>query len=385
METNYASRRYLTIALRGFAGACLLAIHTQKKAPKTIRSIVIVHNVQLGDMVCTTPLFHVIKESFPEARLIVAGTKINKDVLAGNTDVDEYIVYDQANPDALSRALRARKIDIGIIPSPSLESLLVLAFARIPFIIAARLENGWSPYSTRLYKFLCKFVVKAPHYFGAYAPREYLRLLEPLGVTAEDTTKHLTFSTPAAERVSEILAQGEIQKDESFVCITPGAGNKIKEWPPERFAEVAQHIWKKYALPIVILGSSVDQEEVSAMLKALAPAIQSGLQVLDTCGKLSIDELKAMIARARLLIGVDTGPIYIAEAFNTPLIDIVGPVGEHEQPPTGEGRILVIPPGERKAVVHIMNARIYDAEEARRQVMSTTVDMVTVAADTLLA
>ncbi len=384
MAVKHVTSRYLQILLRGSIAGYLFAVTLRKKPPVVPKSIAIVHNVQLGDMVCTTPLFRAIKKAWPNTRLIVAGGRINKEILEGNTDVDEYLIYDQANPDALSRSLRERRVEIGIVPSPSLESLLVLAFARTPYVIASKLENGWSPYSTRLYQLLCKFVVTAPHVLGAYAPGEYLRLLVPLGIHAEDTTKHLSFSSEAAKKISELLSSAGVSKDQSFVCITPGAGNKVKEWPAERFAKVAEHIWNTYRLPIVIIGSHVDQEEVDAMVSALGSSVQNGQKLINTCGLLSIDELKALIARARLLIGVDTGPIYIAEAFNTPLIDIVGPVGENEQPPFGKDRIVVVPPGKRTVQLHIMNARVYDADEARRQVLSTTVEMVTAAVDTLL-
>jgi ADP-heptose:LPS heptosyltransferase len=385
MSKNYFSARYIHLGIRAIVGSWLLLRHTKREAPKAPRAFAIVHNVQLGDMVCTTPVFRAIKGAFPEAQLIVAGSAINKDVLAGNTDVDEYLVYDQSNPDILSKALHERNIDVGIIPSPSLEGLLVLAYARTPYILAAKLENGMSPYNTRFYRFLCRFVVTRPHYMATYAPREYLRLLEPLDIVTEDTRKHLAVSSDAKEHISAFLTSNGIGSKDPFVCITPGAGNKIKEWPPERFAKVAEHIWENYRIPIVVIGSVVDQGEVMAMTAALATAVRSGMQLIDTCDKFSIEQLKALISRARLLIGVDTGPIYIAEAFNTPLIDIVGPVGEREQPPTGNNRICVVPPGPRIPQLHIMNARVYDATEARRQVMSTTVEIVIAAVDTLLA
>jgi len=42
-----------------------------------------------------------------------------------------------------------------------------------------------------------------------------------------------------------------------------------------------------------------------------------------------------------LYVSADTGPIYIAEAFNVPTIDITGPVNENEQPPQGEKHKIV--------------------------------------------
>lgn len=90
----------------------------------------------------------------------------------------------------------------------------------------------------------------------------------------------------------------------------------------------------------------------------------------------SIDELKALIAQAGLFVAVDTGPVYIAEAFGTPTVDIVGPMDEREQPPRGEIHLVVVPPAPRTPQLHIMNARVYNEEEVRRQTESISVEMV---------
>ncbi len=88
-----------------------------------------------------------------------------------------------------------------------------------------------------------------------------------------------------------------------------------------------------------------------------------------------LDELKALIAKLNLFISVDTGPIYIAEAFNIPTVDIIGPMAENEQPPQGKlHKIVKIE--NRIPQLHIMNARLYDKQEARRQIEEISVEMV---------
>jgi ADP-heptose:LPS heptosyltransferase len=380
MKTIYVIKRYVRILWRAFVGVVLLVVYTKKKLVTAPRTLVVVQAAQLGDMVCTTPLFHAIKKHLPTTKLIVVGTKGGEGILQSNPDIDEYIVLDEKNLERTARALRAQKIDAGIVAVPSLDSLQLLALARIPFIVTPELVNGKNPANTKLYRFLSSFVVRKPHVFGAYAPREYLTLLEPFGITEEDTTKHLAYSSEALENVLKALSENGISSSEKFVCIAPGAGNKIKQWPPERFAEAASYIWDKFQLPIVILGSANDSEEVKGMQQAITP----GMRCMNTCGNFSLDETKALISRASLLIAADTMVIYVAEAFNVPLIDIVGPVAPNEQPPQGPNRVLVIPPYEYVPQLHIMNARVYDAEEARKQVMSITVEMVTKAVATLL-
>ena len=85
-----------------------------------------------------------------------------------------------------------------------------------------------------------------------------------------------------------------------------------------------------------------------------------------------------------MFISADTGPIYIAEAFDVPTVDIVGPMDEREQPPISPIHRIVVPPNRTKPQLHIMNARTYNREEAFRQVASITSAMVITETDALL-
>jgi len=92
-------------------------------------------------------------------------------------------------------------------------------------------------------------------------------------------------------------------------------------------------------------------------------------------GRINIDELKAVVARLDLFISADTGPIYIAEAFQVPTVDIVGPVDEKEQPLIGLRNLIVVAKRKRPEL-KVMNARFYNEEEARRQVEEIKLEKV---------
>jgi ADP-heptose:LPS heptosyltransferase len=198
------------------------------------------------------------------------------------------------------------------------------------------------------------------------APREYLRLLEPIGIFTEDTKKYLYHSPQADELVSRF-----INKQKLSIGISPTAGNRIKEWPAERFAKVADYLSEKYQAMIVIIAGSNEEEEVKTMLGAL----NAKTNIINVAGRLSIDELKALASKLYLFISADTGPIYIAEAYGVPTIDIVGPVDEREQPPIGRLHKVIVP-DRKKPELFVMNARVYDVVEARRQAELATVEQV---------
>lgn len=327
---------------------------------------------KLGDMVCTTPVFRAIKKTYPNSKLYVIGNFVNKEVVSGNTDVDGYIVYSNNFKETRS-FLEKENIDFAAITSPSTEMLALLYLSGIKTIVAPVIQNGYNPYETKSYKIIRSLVIKKPHTMGTYAPREYLRLLGPIGICEEDTTKHLVYSSTAKEKVENFMKDHGVDASSDFiVCISPSAGNDIKKWPAERFAILADYIYKNYNTKIIITGGENDKKEATGMISCINP----NTKFIDTTCLFNIEELKALISSVNLLISVDTGPIYIAEAFEVPTIDIIGPIDEKEQPPIGKKHRIVMAPNRKRPELYVMNARTCDELEARKQALDITVDMV---------
>ncbi|MDZ4296381.1 MAG: glycosyltransferase family 9 protein [Patescibacteria group bacterium] len=343
--------------------------------------IAVVQTGKLGDMVCTTPVFRAIKKSYPKARVVAVGDRVNKALLDCNPDVDEYLVY-QKNPWQIIKALSAMHIDVGVSIGPSPDTVAMLYLAGAHLVVAPRITNGFTPLETRAGRLIKKFVAVAPLSIGAYAPREYLKLLEPLGIESDDTKKHLGFSSEAGRHVRDFfVAHGLEPGRDLFVGIVPGTGYAIKLWPRERFAALAEHLSESYQAKIVLLGAPSDRVYLAELADHLD---KLHVPYTDTGGLFTMDEFKAAVARLSLVIGVDTGTIYVAEAFGVSTVDIVGPMDEREQPPVGRLNKVVV--AQRRAPqVHIMNVTYSDEREARRQSEDISVEMVRRAVDELMA
>ncbi len=361
---------------------CLTAATIRGKANqrvKLMRRVVIVQPAKLGDMVCTTPVFAALKKHLPDIQVVVMGNQANQDLLLGQTDVDGYLVISSVFSDNL-KMLKSAKADVIILITPSLELLSAAYLSGAPLVIGPMVTNGWSPYQSRGYRLLSHLVSTVPHQMNFYAPQEYLNLLKPLGVVSTDTTKKLTLSPVVEERVSKLLANVVPNSYPKLVGIAPGVGNKIKLWPPERFAQVADHLIVNHKVFVLIIGGVVDTKEVIDMARLITS--HSGWVTFKQT--LSLEELKALISKLDLFISVDTGPIYIAEAFKIPTIDIVGPMSEEEQPPRGPLNEVVVASRD-EPVIHIMNARLYDKVEARRQVENISAQSVCQVVDRLMS
>ncbi len=339
-------------------------------APVALRRVAVFQMAKLGDMVCTTPVFRALKRAHPDVVLTVFGNAINREVLEGSADVDQYEVFDGIV--SVFKRARSGRFDAAVITTPDIICAMVAYLAGIPFVVVPKVVNGSSPFETLWYRSLrvmAGFAV-VEHRMKHYGPGEYLRLLAPLGVHEDDTTKHLAYS-PQALRVAESVT-GNADKSLLWVGISPSAGFKAKNWGSKRFAALADRLSAEFGVVIFVFGGHRDADETKEMLEAISPKTR----VVDLSGALSIDELKAAVSLMDLFVAPDTGPVYIAEAFGVPTVDVLGPVYEEEQAPRGDMHERVVPPGPRVAQMYLMNVHQYDAKEVERQLNAITVDQV---------
>jgi ADP-heptose:LPS heptosyltransferase len=335
-------------------------------------TFIIIQTSQLGDLVCTTPMFRAIKKHDPNNRIIVVGKKVNRLILEHSPDVDVFVDYHD-DPRELGKRLRSFGPHVGIVAVPHFQGLASLVYSGASRISAPYVVDGFCPTQTISYRVLRRVVadVTAFH-FGRYMPRQYLRLLEVFGIHTDDTSKTLAISPEDRERMDNWLSERGFTSEQLIIGISPSAGNRIKMWPLERFAEVGRYLVERYHARLVVVSGPGETEDRDALLLLLGAFCEP----VDASG-LDLSELKALIGCLSLFIAVDTGPIYIAEALGIPTVDIVGPMDEREQPPRGDTHAIVIPQVRREPQMHILNARIFDRDEARRQVESITTDMVT--------
>ncbi|MCR4333499.1 MAG: hypothetical protein NUV60_00540 [Patescibacteria group bacterium] len=346
------------------------------RIPSKISRVVVHPDGKLGDVVCCTPVLVALRANLPEAHLIVAGnSKLHRPLLSDSGLVDEYI--DLGEKGALSH-IKACKADVALVTGVSFDAAALFYVAGIPLVVAPVVVGGESEQETRLYKILQRFIKTFPYRIGAYAPRERLRVLEPLNIFFDDTKKRLGFSEDAKRNVENVLNK-IVGSYTYLVGISAGVGNKEKLWDPEKFAAVANYFIQKRGAHIVVLGGKSDAPESAKMIAAIEDKSKISDATLT-----SIDDLKAMIAKLDVFVGVNTGPIYIAEAFDVPTVDLIGPVNPWDQPPQGKIHKMVFPPGEPKPLLNMLNTRNHDVKEAERIAHSTRLEDVIMAVEEAL-
>ncbi len=125
-----------------------------------------------------------------------------------------------------------------------------------------------------------------------------------------------------------------------FVMMAPSAGWGAKQWPPERFGAVAAALAQKGYLTLI---STVPNSNDAPAYRAAA-ASEGAAQVVPC----NIPQLIALLRRAELMIGGDTGPLHLAAALGRPVVGIYGPTDPARNGPYGTvTRVLRHPSSEK--------------------------------------
>jgi heptosyltransferase-3 len=155
-----------------------------------------------------------------------------------------------------------------------------------------------------------------------------LDALRRIGLQPGMEERRLRFVPGAAAEASvAALLAAEGLSDRSYIHIHPASRWSFKCWTAERNAELIDRLATAHR---VVLTAAPEAAEMSFIADILSKAKSKPLNL---AGKLSIKELGALTARARLFIGVDSMPMHLAAAMGTPAVALFGPSGEQEWRP----------------------------------------------------
>jgi lipopolysaccharide heptosyltransferase I len=133
---------------------------------------------------------------------------------------------------------------------------------------------------------------------------------------------------------------------ERFVVLNPGAAWPNKRWPPERFGALAAYVHAHHGLSSIVLWGPGERALAEGIVTASACAARVAPETM-------LRDLVSIVARARLLVSGDTGPLHIAAAVGTPIVGIFGPTRPERNGPWAADDVSV----SREDVCECFHAR----------------------------
>ncbi len=284
----------------------------------------------VGDAVMAVPALKALRSRFTNSAI----TLMVRPWVAGLFKSAAYIddVWIEPRPEGLrdwfriTRDIRRRRFDLGILLPNSFESALTMLLGRVPRRV------GYAADGRRW--LLTEAVARKNSH--THQVHYYLDLMKPLSVAVEQPSIEIDATDEARRSARNLLASEGIPRTSSFLVLNPGAAyGSAKRWYEERFATVADALARESALSVAIVGSTGE--------RLIAEQIQSRMKTRSVIlsGRTSLETLLGVLAESSLMITNDSGPMHIAAAVGTPLVAIFGPTDEHATGPySGSFRIV---------------------------------------------
>ncbi len=283
----------------------------------------------IGDVVFTTPAIRALRRRFPDCHLAYVVEPEAAPVVEGNPHLDEVIVA--ARPRglarlkadaALARRLHRARYDVAIDfhggPRSSLLAWATRAPMRIGYTVAGR---AWT-YTHR--------VPRSRELRPRHSVVNQWDLLAPLGIGPADPRLDATempARRDACSRVERRLAAEGYTDGGQLVVLHVSAGNPFRRWPAESFADLVVRLVSGGATRWVAVTSGPSDVQAAASVTGqargrLAPG--DAVRVIHA-GDFDLQELRALVGRAALFVGGDSGPMHIAGTTRTPIVALYGP------------------------------------------------------------
>ncbi len=322
--------------------------------PSRPQSFLLIRRDNIGDLVCTTPLFRALRERYPSARICALVNSYNAAVLQGNPDVDEVFSYTKAKHRPMGQSvpgvyfermrtlakLRAMHFDYAILAAPGFQerSLLLARMIRPRHIL------GFSEKTKRASRHVdvCVPFEFLPH---LHEVEDVFRLLQPLGMSGVPPAAAVYADKVEAERGrSRMLQVGEGAK--LTIGIHISARKPSQRWPSERFSALIRSLHGQHAARFLLFWSPGDEKN------PLHPGDDGkAAELMRSLGDVPVlayptrrlEELIAGLSLCDALVCSDGGAMHLAAGLGKPILCFFGQSVAARWHPWGVPYVLLQP------------------------------------------
>lgn len=280
-------------------------------------------------MVFTTPAIGALRRRFPGARITYLVEAPAEPVVRHHPGIDELILAERPRGLArwrydlgLARRLRSTQFDLVIDFHGGPRSGWLAWASGAPQRIGYDLPGRRWSYTTHV-PWTRSLVPPVHSVVNQWA------LLAPLGIEAPDRARDpvtMPLDAEADARMRQRLASAGVGEAAPVIVLHVSAGNPFRRWPAASFAETAATLAAADRSRRIVITSGPSEAEaaeaVAEHARRLAGDAASGIV---RTGEFDLSELRALVARAALYIGGDSGPLHVAATTHTPIVALFGP------------------------------------------------------------
>ena len=323
---------------------------------------------RIGDLILTAPAIRTIREKWPSSHITLAASGPATGLLGAIPEVDAAIAFGTDRRWTPWQQVLTGAFDQVLDFTGSDRSALATALSRAPSRVG--FQSVKKAGLRRLaYTSFIDAAVREVH-----TADHYRHLV--LGASAaptEDPAPALKIPDSAARAADALLRENQIAAP--FALIHPGTARPEKNWVPERWAEVIEHLRSVHCMDVLLTGGTALDERahldeilrpgggVSTPAPASAVAHHSRGRLVSAAGAIDLCGLAALARSARLVISCDTAMVHLAAAFKTPQIALFGPTNPFHWRPR-HARAMVLSAAQPEAPLLDFTSRMRGAPMA---------------------
>ena len=285
-------------------------------------NILIIKFRNIGDVLLSTPLISNLKNIYPDSIIDFALNKGCEDMTSNNPNINKIIAYDRPRIKKLSifsqlkeeikftRNIRSSHYDMVINLTEGDRG------AQLAFLSGASKKLGF-PVRKGLLSKIKIFDKLGDDKKWQHTVEKDLQFINLLGKEVDNKEVKIYWPNKVEQEIDKILADNNIDQ---FVHIHPVSRWMFKCWEDDRMASIIDYLQQDKGLKVIITGAPV-KKELDRIDKILELCKTNPINL---SGALTLKHLACLSSKAKLFFGVDTAPMHMAAATNTPVIALFG-------------------------------------------------------------
>jgi heptosyltransferase-2 len=294
------------------------------------RAILVIRLDEIGDVVMTTPFLRELRRNAPQdwITLVVNPHALNLVELCPY--VDEVLTFDgrtRGRAQRLKRIARMlrlgatrfwrRRFDLAVIPRWGVDyyhatELAYVSGARHRVAYSEKVSDRKRQINAGFDRMLTDVLADGS---AKHEVQHGLDCVRYLGGEVMDAQLEVWLDGQDGSFAARVFAEHGLTPGDPVIAFAPGARYGTKQWPIERFAELGRLLPDEYQ-PCVVVGGP-DVRPLGERLKS-----ELGARIINLAGRTTLRQTAAVLARCCLTVSNDSGPMHLAAAVGSPVVEI---------------------------------------------------------------